>query len=52
MVPTPDLQTVGTALLCLPVGWYLLRLINWWRVERFDPWFWGDFGLGAPSDHR
>lgn len=25
---------------------------RFYLVERNDPWFWGDFGLGAPKSHR
>ncbi|QDZ20165.1 aspartyl/asparaginyl beta-hydroxylase [Chloropicon primus] len=36
-----------------PVSAYILfRLVRFYVVERNDPWFWGDFGLGAPRSHK
>lgn len=29
-----------------------LRLLRFYLVERYDPWFWGCHGLGAPSSSR
>uniref|UniRef100_A0A7S3FLR9 Aspartyl/asparaginy/proline hydroxylase domain-containing protein n=1 Tax=Chloropicon roscoffensis TaxID=1461544 RepID=A0A7S3FLR9_9CHLO len=33
-------------------AYVLFRLVRFYLVERGDPWFWGDFGLGAPKSHR
>ena len=47
-----SVRTLVTLVLCVPVARILFRVLNWYRIERFDPWFWNGYGLGAPQTHR
>ena len=45
----PSLTLVTVLLVSSPV---VFRVLRWYVVERYDPWFWGSFGLGAASVHK
>jgi aspartate beta-hydroxylase len=45
----PSLTLITVLLVSSPV---VFRVLRWYVVERYDPWFWGSFGLGAASVHK
>lgn len=46
---------IGTLILASVIALFVFKayqLFTFYRIERFDPWFWGQYGLGAPQSHR